>query len=488
MTGTDDRDRCAAVGVPRRRGFATKPLPALDMIRRFWLANRELGWVAGDEVYGADAELRDWLEEHRIGYALAVACDTRVTTAVGRRRVDTLGGLVPAGAWETYSSADGAKGPRLYDWALVDTTDLAGPDNRAQQVLIRRSRGKKKELAFYLTHSPRPVPLAALVTVAGRRWGIEECFQAAKNEVGLDHFQVRTYHAWYRHVTLAMLAHAWLAVTTAKTREQDPPDHPPATRAVGYQREGRGLAVPEQAEPAGTGMIPFSLNEIRHVLALFAGPDPTENDHLVVGLAPQPPGARPPLPLPNPDPNQSSGCRASRDHVRITATGVLGGSVSGLPGQSGRLHGRAVALEGSVSGHRHHDRKNTTWGPSGELRAARRATTSLHQFCNHLPIKLTHSELSPHQQQRRGPVSVGVRRMAGRIIGPPGRAVPYPQAGSSSATDVRRISHKVVRPRAVCASIAFEEGSPTAGVSPRRVAVMARWGRGDDVLELTYSN
>jgi SRSO17 transposase len=266
---TDDRERCAGAGVPRRRGFATKPLLALDMIRRFWLAHRDLGWVAGDEVYGADAELRDWLEEHQVGYVLAVACDTMVTTAVGRRRVDTLAGLVPAGAWETYSCADGAKGPRLYDWALVDTTELAGPQNRAQQVLIRRSRGGKKELAFYLTHSSRAVPLAVLVTVAGRRWGIEECFQAAKNEVGLDHFQVRMYHAWYRHITLAMLAHAWLAVTATKSREQDPPERPPATRAVGYQRDGGSLAIPEQAEPAGTGMIPFSLNEIRHVLALF---------------------------------------------------------------------------------------------------------------------------------------------------------------------------------------------------------------------------
>lgn len=269
VSWTGDRARCAAAGVPARRGFATKPLLALDMIRRFWVTHRQVRWVAGDEVYGADPELRDWLEEHRIGYVLAVARDTEVTTAVGRRGVETLAGMVPAHAWETYSCADGSKGPRLYDWALVDTIDLAGPENRAQQVLIRRSRTGKRELAFFLIHTPRPVSLATLVTVAGRRWGIEECFQSAKNEVGLDHYQVRLYHAWYRHITLAMLAHAWLAVTATRNREENPPDTRPATAAVGYQRLPGGLPITEQQAPEGTMMAPLTLNEIRHIIALF---------------------------------------------------------------------------------------------------------------------------------------------------------------------------------------------------------------------------
>jgi SRSO17 transposase len=266
---TEDRTRCAAAGVPTRVGFATKPLLALDMIRRFWVTHREIGWVAGDEAYGGDPELRDWLEEHRIGYVLAVKKDTHVTTTVGRRRVDALARKVPARAWETYSCADGSKGPRLYDWALVGTIDLAGPDNRPQQILIRRSRTRKKELAFYLTHSPRPVPLATLITVAGRRWGIEECFQSGKNEVGLDHYQVRLYHAWYRHVTLAMLAHAWLAVTARRNREENPPAVPPTMTAVGYHRLPYGLPITEQKEPRRNMMAPLTLNEIRHVIALF---------------------------------------------------------------------------------------------------------------------------------------------------------------------------------------------------------------------------
>jgi len=269
VSWTNDRARCAAAGVPRRVGFATKPLLALDMVRRFRLAWRGLRWVAGDEVYGADPELRDWLEEHRIGYVLGVRCDMEVTTAVGRRRVDELAALVPADAWETYSAADGSKGPRLYDWALIETTDRAGPANQSQQVLIRRGREGKRELAFFLTHSPVPVPLATLVTVAGRRWGIEECLQSGKNEVGLDHYQVRLYHAWYRHITLVMLAHAWLAVTTAKSRTDHSPPGGQTTAAVGYQRLPDGIPITERARPDRKTMIPFTLNEIRHLKALL---------------------------------------------------------------------------------------------------------------------------------------------------------------------------------------------------------------------------
>jgi SRSO17 transposase len=266
---TDSRERCAQAGVPRRRGFATRPLLALDMIRRFWLSHQDLRWVAGDEVYGADPELRDWLEEHRVGYVLGIARDTTVATAIGRRRVDALAGLVPASAWETYSCADGAKGPGLYDWALVDTTEYAGPDNRAQQVLVRRSRTAKAELAFFLTHSPRPEPLSVLVMVAGRRWGVEECFQTGKNEVGLDHYQVRLYHGWYRHVTLAILAQAWLAVSASESRDENPPEPPPQATAVGYQRLSSGLPIIAPAEPDRPVMAPITSNEIRRIVNLF---------------------------------------------------------------------------------------------------------------------------------------------------------------------------------------------------------------------------
>jgi SRSO17 transposase len=132
----------------------------------------------------------------------------------------------PAGGWQRYSCGDGAKGPRLYDWALVAT---ARPD---LALLVRRPIGDGDH-AYFLCHTPAPAPLAELVRVAGSRWAIEECFQSAKNEVGLDHYQVRRYEAWYRHITLAMLAHAFLAGLAAgdspEKGDPAPVDNQPAT-------------------------------------------------------------------------------------------------------------------------------------------------------------------------------------------------------------------------------------------------------------------
>ena len=126
---------------------------------------------------------------------------------------------MPAAGWQQLSCADGSKGPRLYDWALIET---AAAD---RWLLARRSLrpGEKGdlELAYFLCYAPRPVTLPELVAVAGARWAVEDCFAEAKNETGLDHYQVRGYRAWYRHVTLSMLAHAFLAVT-ARARRAGP--------------------------------------------------------------------------------------------------------------------------------------------------------------------------------------------------------------------------------------------------------------------------
>ncbi len=135
---------------------------------------------------------------------MAVACSEMIAVAAGPRRADELAALVPASGWQRLSCADGSKGPRLYDWALIAT---ASAD---RWLLARRSLhpGEKGdlELAFFRSRSPRPVTLPELVAVAGARWGIEDCSGEAKNETGLDHYQVRKYRAWYRHVTLSMLA------------------------------------------------------------------------------------------------------------------------------------------------------------------------------------------------------------------------------------------------------------------------------------------
>ena len=185
------------------------------MIERAVTTGVPFAWVAGDEVYGGNPALRVWLEEE-IPYVLAVACSEMVDVAAGPRRADELAALVPAAGWQRLSCADGSKGPRLYDWALIET---ASPGHwlLACRSLYLGEKGVL-ELAFFRCWSPWPVTLPELVAMAGARWGIEDCFGEAKNETGLDHYQVRKYRAWYGHVTLSMLAHAFLAVTARATR------------------------------------------------------------------------------------------------------------------------------------------------------------------------------------------------------------------------------------------------------------------------------
>jgi SRSO17 transposase len=217
---TGDRDRCRAAGIGDDVAFATKPALAQKMIARAAEAGVPFAWVAGDEVYGGNPGLREWLEGEGTAYVMAVACSEMITAPPGPFRADGLAALVPASGWQRLSCADGSKGPRLYDWALIGT---AAPGH---QLLVRRSLalGEKGglELAFFRCWSPRPVTLAELVAVAGARWAIEDCFAEAKNETGLDHYQVRRYRAWYRHVTLSMLAHAFLAAAAARAARAAP--------------------------------------------------------------------------------------------------------------------------------------------------------------------------------------------------------------------------------------------------------------------------
>ena len=215
---TSDPARCVAAGVPDDVAFATKPALAQTMLARALDAGVPARWVAADEVYGADPELRADLQTREVGYVLAIGCDRRVPTAAGPMRPDTLATSLPRSAWQRLSAGPGAKGHRYYDWALVTLTAQAGH----HWLLIRR-HPRHGELAFYRCFAPIPVPLGELVRVAGRRWTIEESFQAAKGLAGLDEHQVRRWLAWRRWTLLAMLAHALLAVIAATERAQRPP-------------------------------------------------------------------------------------------------------------------------------------------------------------------------------------------------------------------------------------------------------------------------
>jgi SRSO17 transposase len=210
---TDDRGRCRQAGIGDDVGFATKPELARKMLERAVATGVPFSWFTADEAYGQNPGLREWLEENQIRYVMAVPVSEPCVTAAGKIRADGLAARVPAGGWQILSCGDGSKGPRLYEWALIS---LKGPGRR---LLVRRSltpnaKGEL-ELAFFLCSAPAGAAFAELVAVAGARWAIEDCFAEAKNETGLDHYQVRRYRAWYRHITLSMLAHAFLAVTTA---------------------------------------------------------------------------------------------------------------------------------------------------------------------------------------------------------------------------------------------------------------------------------
>jgi SRSO17 transposase len=203
--------------------FATKPELAQRMLQRLLDAGVTIGWFTADEAYGDNPGLRTWLEDHALNYVMAISCDHRFTTPTGPARADELARGAPRKGWQRLCAGEGSKGHRLYDWLLLD------PSSDEHLLLVRRSISKPSELAYYICHTHHRAPVAELVRVAASRWGIEETFQFAKNETGLDHYQVRKYQAWYRHITLSLLAAAFLAITAHTERDHDTKGPPQQT-------------------------------------------------------------------------------------------------------------------------------------------------------------------------------------------------------------------------------------------------------------------
>lgn len=246
---SSDPDRCRQAAVPDDVGFATKPQLARQMIERALDSGVAAAWAVGDEVYGDNPHLRAALERRQLGYVLSVSSTHRVPTPAGPQRARHLAKRIPRRAWQKLSAGRGAKGHRWYDWAqiAIAAPGLAGH----QHLLIRRNR-RTGELAYYRRYSPRPVPLSTLVKVAGCRWTVEETFQSSKTLAGLDEHQVRRWDSWHRWVTLALLAHAFLAVAAALERR----DHAPADDGT-----------------SPNGLIPLTCNEIQRLfIAVTAQP------------------------------------------------------------------------------------------------------------------------------------------------------------------------------------------------------------------------
>jgi SRSO17 transposase len=215
---TDDPSRCRDAGVPDEVEFATKVTHARRMLTRALDAGVPAAWAAADEFYGNHRRLRRDLQAADMGYVLAVARNHRITLPDGTvASVEHVARALPRRSWNRLSAGKGAKGERDYDWAWVRITPPADEQQGHHWLLVRR-RIRDGELAFYRCWSPKLVNLATLVRVAGTRWCIEECFRAGKDEVGLDQHQVRKWTSWYRYTTLAMFAHAVLAVIAARER------------------------------------------------------------------------------------------------------------------------------------------------------------------------------------------------------------------------------------------------------------------------------
>ncbi|MFC4505138.1 MULTISPECIES: IS701 family transposase [Streptomyces] len=213
---TEDPDRCRASRIPEGKSFATKPELARAMVRRALDSVLPITWVTADAAYGQEWHFRRMLEEAGAGYVLAVPKSQQVKSPAGSWRIRPCSDGAPAEAWERISCGDGVKGPRVYDWAAARLPTIEGSDPaHCRWVLARRSLARPEEIAYYLAFAPADTTVSELVRVAGARWAIEECFQAAKNECGLDQYEVRRYVGWDRHITLAMLAHAFLAAMTA---------------------------------------------------------------------------------------------------------------------------------------------------------------------------------------------------------------------------------------------------------------------------------
>jgi SRSO17 transposase len=215
-----DPARCASAGVPPEVSFATRPAQVIEMIRAARAAGMPFAWFTADEEFGQNPSLCDYLETSGIPYVMAVPKNTQFTDTAGTTlQVDELARQLRRNAWQRRACGIGTKGFRVYDWALADS------GHSSHQYLIRRSIDDG-ELAFYHCHNPHHAGFGELVHVAGARWPIEECFGSSKNEVGLDNYQVRTWDAWHRHITLAMLAHTFLTVTAHTTKKRGTLDQP----------------------------------------------------------------------------------------------------------------------------------------------------------------------------------------------------------------------------------------------------------------------
>jgi len=254
------RERCREAGIPETVRFRTKPQLAVQMIERLWKAQIPISWVVADTVYGSNLDVRTWLEQHQYSYVLAVACDEPVgiQTPDGRRRVTVAEAeqlLLHDQDWQRLSMSNGTKGPRLFDWAVVSILHR-WEDDGCHWLLIRRSLSDPQEKRYYFVFAPPATTLCEMVEAIGARWHIEEDFENTK-DLGLDHYEVRSFLGWFRHVTLVMLAYAFLVGICACSKVPLPSS---LSTTQPTPDEARSSAQPRLS------LFPLTAPEVRHLL------------------------------------------------------------------------------------------------------------------------------------------------------------------------------------------------------------------------------
>jgi SRSO17 transposase len=223
----NDATSRAEAGVPKEVRFATKPVLAQQMLQRAFEAGVPASWVSADALYGSNRAFRIFLERCEQPFVVAVKSDESLWTLDERRgplqmRADELAEDIPPEHWRRLSAGEGSKGPRLYEWALRPIFRLQLTEEErywGHWLLVRRSLKDPQEIAYYVVYAPRQsTTLEAVVKVAGTRWRIESGFSEAKDGFGLDDYQVRRWTGWHRHITLSLLAHAFVGVVHSSQR------------------------------------------------------------------------------------------------------------------------------------------------------------------------------------------------------------------------------------------------------------------------------
>jgi len=236
-------ERCKKAGVPESVLFQTKPQMALEMIQEATSADVPYTWATGDCVYGDYTDIRMWLEQNGKCYVFSVSGKAYVWRGMKQESVSSILKNLPEEDWFEASCGDGSKGMRVYDWQALPMNPGV-TEGFERSILIRRSKSSPDELRAYICFAPIDTPKQKLVEVAGCRWTVETCFKESKSEVGLDQYEVRSYDGWYKHITLACIALAFLTVLSSRSFDTKPiQEHKPAMSSLDAFKKGRNLRV-----------------------------------------------------------------------------------------------------------------------------------------------------------------------------------------------------------------------------------------------------